>query len=88
MEAVIQVTRFRDGGLSTDFSLGFGDRSPASAQSTETAACFAEGGILPLLIIRTVLACGPFSPSSSTKLTVVPTFKRENARLRTLFLWK
>jgi hypothetical protein len=33
MEAVIQVTTFRDGGLSKDFSLGFGDRSPESAQS-------------------------------------------------------
>jgi hypothetical protein len=31
MEAVIQVTRFRDGGPSTDFSLGFGDCSPEFA---------------------------------------------------------
>jgi hypothetical protein len=82
------ITWFCVGGLKGFLTRAFAIPSPVSAQSPKAAACFAEGGILPLLIIRTVLACGPFSPGSSMKLTLVPTFNRENARLRTLFLWK
>jgi len=36
----------------------------------------------------TVLACGPFSPISSLKVTRVPTCSLGNAPLSALFLWK
>jgi hypothetical protein len=86
--AVMLVTEFYDDDLNGFLTRTFACRVLCPAQSPEAAACLAEDGILPLLIGRTVLACGPFSPSSSTKLTLVPTLRWENALLRTLFLWK
>jgi len=41
-----------------------------------------------LPMIRTVLACGPLSPASSTKLTSVPTANFSKPSCSTLFLWK
>ena len=40
--------------------------------------------MLCFLSSRTVLACGPFSPISSTKVTCVPTARRLNAPFSTL----
>ena len=86
--AVMLVTELYDDDLKGFLTRTFACRVLYPAQSPEAAACLAENGILLLLTVRTVLACGPFSPSSSTKLTLVPTFRCENAPLRTLFLWK
>ena len=41
-----------------------------------------------LVIKRTVLACGPFSPACSVKLTLEPSFRLLNRLLMTLFAWK
>jgi hypothetical protein len=41
-----------------------------------------------LVIICTVLACSPSSPSSSANLTLAPVFSLLNPRFSTAFLWK
>src|SRR5690606_33435413 len=59
---------------------GFSSRAPDKAPPVHRNLC------LPNL--RTVLAFGPFSPSSSKKATAVPGFSFENAPSSTLLRWK